>query len=149
MYDAQLTAAKYEEEQATKKVRKEKVEKIYKTKLTRNIVPDETWDAMKSTIHVSASVVEILIGYVNEWDVVPASNSGRTPVSAQKHVLILLWYMSTSEFLKQIATRFEVTTATVFRILMRSMSEFNKHSVDFIKWSTPQECKESEAAFKV
>ena len=104
---------------------------------------------MKSTIHVSAHVVEVLIGYVSKWDVVPSANSGRTPVSAQKHVLILLWYLSTSEFLKQIATRFEVTTATVFRVLMRSMSEFNKHSVDFIKWCTPEECNESEAVFKV
>jgi hypothetical protein len=74
-------------------------------------------------------------------------NFGREKITAQKAVLITLWYLSNTETFRQVADRFNVTKGSSHRIVTKIVQFLVRKSKEYIAMPTGQQLRKVTSEF--
>lgn len=114
-------------------------------------VPSYIPEDFRSHVRMSLHTVTVLEHLLSVHNDIPhyTGDRGRPPVELRKQILLTLWILGNPEYLRSVADRFDVCSATAYRIYRRVCKAIVRHLMDeFIKIPTGQNAQAVMEAFE-
>ncbi|KAL6265691.1 hypothetical protein P5V15_003038 [Pogonomyrmex californicus] len=112
-------------------------ETIFKEKITdfvERVIPGYTRRVFKEHFRIFPETFEVVLQLIGPGLRAINTLPGRKPISAEKQLLIAIWFMSTPDSYRSVSTKFGIGKATAFRALRRVTYALHCIAPQFIQW---------------